>query len=193
MSVHGVRVANDLDRERTGHSTDSSTDGGEVALGCQPPASGSGPRKRSSKLWTRISRFLHRPCTRPFRNSSAWDFRIPRPSVIAWCMAVLEQRDKEPHAVLAVEMFCHQLRKHISALTAALGGCFLQGGSVNGPQRCGGKHKRWRGQRSIAFFLPEAITSEGSGDGCSISGAAIWERCESPGPLRESSHPMGLT
>jgi hypothetical protein len=26
------------------------------------------------------------------------------------------------------------------------------GGSVNGPRRCGGKHKRWRGQRSIAFF-----------------------------------------
>jgi hypothetical protein len=47
------------------------------------------------------------------------------------------------------------------------------GGSVNGPRRCGGKHKRWRGQRSIAF-LPEAITSEGSGDGCTISSDAIW-------------------
>ena len=31
MSVHGSRVANDLDRKRTGHSTDTSTDGGETA------------------------------------------------------------------------------------------------------------------------------------------------------------------
>lgn len=38
---------------------------------------------------------------------------------------LLEQREKEPRAALAVEMFCYQLRKHIGALTAALGGLDL--------------------------------------------------------------------
>jgi acetate kinase len=35
---------------------------------------------------------------------------------------LLEQRQREPHAAQAVELFCHQLRKHIGALTAVLGG-----------------------------------------------------------------------
>jgi acetate kinase len=35
---------------------------------------------------------------------------------------LLEQRDKDPNSALAVEMFCYQLRKHIGALAAALGG-----------------------------------------------------------------------
>src|SRR5262249_41571464 len=35
---------------------------------------------------------------------------------------LLEQRDREPHAAQAVEMFCYQLRKHIAALTSVLGG-----------------------------------------------------------------------
>jgi acetate kinase len=35
---------------------------------------------------------------------------------------LLEQREHEPHAAQAVELFCYQLRKHIGALTAVLGG-----------------------------------------------------------------------
>ena len=35
---------------------------------------------------------------------------------------LLEQREREPDAAQAVEMFCYQLRKHIGALTAVLGG-----------------------------------------------------------------------
>jgi acetate kinase len=35
---------------------------------------------------------------------------------------LLEQRSREPHAAQAVEMFCYQLRKHIGALAAVLGG-----------------------------------------------------------------------
>lgn len=35
---------------------------------------------------------------------------------------LLDKRAGEPHADQAVEMFCYQLRKHIGALTAALGG-----------------------------------------------------------------------
>jgi acetate kinase len=35
---------------------------------------------------------------------------------------LLERRDREPAAALAVAMFCYQLRKHIGALAAALGG-----------------------------------------------------------------------
>jgi acetate kinase len=35
---------------------------------------------------------------------------------------LLEQREGEPHAAQAVELFCYQLRKHIGALTAVLGG-----------------------------------------------------------------------
>src|SRR5262249_54546730 len=35
---------------------------------------------------------------------------------------LLEHRDHEPHAAEAVELFCYQLRKHIGALTAVLGG-----------------------------------------------------------------------
>ena len=35
---------------------------------------------------------------------------------------LLEQRDHSPHAAQAVEMFCYQLRKHIGAMAAVLGG-----------------------------------------------------------------------
>ena len=35
---------------------------------------------------------------------------------------LLEQREHEPHAAQAVELFCYQLRKYIGALTAVLGG-----------------------------------------------------------------------
>jgi acetate kinase len=35
---------------------------------------------------------------------------------------LLEQREHEPHAAQAVELFCYQLCKHIGALTAVLGG-----------------------------------------------------------------------
>jgi acetate kinase len=35
---------------------------------------------------------------------------------------LLEQREREPHAAQAVELFCYQLRKHIGSLAAALGG-----------------------------------------------------------------------
>jgi acetate kinase len=35
---------------------------------------------------------------------------------------LLEQRQHEPHAAQAVELFCYQLRKYIGALTAVLGG-----------------------------------------------------------------------
>jgi acetate kinase len=35
---------------------------------------------------------------------------------------LLEQREHEPHAAQAIELFCYQLRKHIAALTAVLGG-----------------------------------------------------------------------
>jgi acetate kinase len=35
---------------------------------------------------------------------------------------LLERREREPHAAQAVELFCYQLRKHIGALTAVLGG-----------------------------------------------------------------------
>jgi acetate kinase len=35
---------------------------------------------------------------------------------------LLEQREREPHAAQAVELFCYQLRKHIGALAAVLGG-----------------------------------------------------------------------
>jgi acetate kinase len=35
---------------------------------------------------------------------------------------LLEQRDGDPHAAQAVEMFCYHLRKHLGALTAVLGG-----------------------------------------------------------------------
>jgi acetate kinase len=35
---------------------------------------------------------------------------------------LLEQREREPHAAQAVDLFCYQLRKHIGALTAVLGG-----------------------------------------------------------------------
>jgi acetate kinase len=35
---------------------------------------------------------------------------------------LLDKRDQEPPAAQAVEMFCYQLRKHIGALTAVLGG-----------------------------------------------------------------------
>jgi acetate kinase len=35
---------------------------------------------------------------------------------------LLDQREHEPHAAQAVELFCYQLRKHIGALTAVLGG-----------------------------------------------------------------------
>jgi acetate kinase len=35
---------------------------------------------------------------------------------------LLEQREREPHAAQAVELFCYQLRKSIGALTAVLGG-----------------------------------------------------------------------
>jgi acetate kinase len=35
---------------------------------------------------------------------------------------LLEKRKSEPHANQAIEMFCYQLRKHIGALTAVLGG-----------------------------------------------------------------------
>jgi acetate kinase len=35
---------------------------------------------------------------------------------------LLEQREHEPHAAQAIELFCYQLRKHIGALTAVLGG-----------------------------------------------------------------------
>ena len=37
-------------------------------------------------------------------------------------------------------------------------------------------------------FLPEAITSEGSGDGCTISSDASWKGCESPAVHSGSSH-----
>ena len=35
---------------------------------------------------------------------------------------LLEQRECEPHAAQAIELFCYQLRKHIGVLTAVLGG-----------------------------------------------------------------------
>jgi acetate kinase len=35
---------------------------------------------------------------------------------------LLDQREHEPHAAQAIELFCYQLRKHIGALTAVLGG-----------------------------------------------------------------------
>jgi acetate kinase len=35
---------------------------------------------------------------------------------------LLEQKETEPHAAEAVELFCYQLRKHIGAMTAVLGG-----------------------------------------------------------------------
>jgi acetate kinase len=35
---------------------------------------------------------------------------------------LLEKREGDPNAAQAVEMFCYQLRKHIGALTAVLGG-----------------------------------------------------------------------
>jgi acetate kinase len=35
---------------------------------------------------------------------------------------LLEKRDSDPHAAQAVDLFCYQLRKHIGALTAVLGG-----------------------------------------------------------------------
>jgi acetate kinase len=38
---------------------------------------------------------------------------------------LFECRDSEPDAALAIEMFCYQLRKHLGALTAALGGIDL--------------------------------------------------------------------
>ena len=38
---------------------------------------------------------------------------------------LLERRDTEPDAALAVQMFCYQLRKQIGAFTAALGGLDL--------------------------------------------------------------------
>jgi acetate kinase len=38
---------------------------------------------------------------------------------------LLERKDTEPDAAMAVQMFCYQLRKQIGALTAALGGLDL--------------------------------------------------------------------
>jgi acetate kinase len=35
---------------------------------------------------------------------------------------LLEQREHEPHAAQAVELFCYQLRKYIGAMAAVLGG-----------------------------------------------------------------------
>ena len=35
---------------------------------------------------------------------------------------LLEQEEREPRAAQAVELFCYQLRKHIGAMTAVLGG-----------------------------------------------------------------------
>jgi len=35
---------------------------------------------------------------------------------------LLEQRDRAPHAAQAVELFCYELRKHIGAMAAVLGG-----------------------------------------------------------------------
>ena len=35
---------------------------------------------------------------------------------------LLDQRDAEPHAALAIEMFCYSARKHLAAMVAALGG-----------------------------------------------------------------------
>jgi acetate kinase len=35
---------------------------------------------------------------------------------------LLEQKDREPRAAQALELFCYQLRKHIGAMTAVLGG-----------------------------------------------------------------------
>ena len=35
---------------------------------------------------------------------------------------LLEQKEREPRAAQAVELFCYQLRKHIGAMTAVLGG-----------------------------------------------------------------------
>ncbi len=37
-------------------------------------------------------------------------------------VTLLEKRDTDPHAAQAVELFCYQLRKHIGALAAVLGG-----------------------------------------------------------------------
>lgn len=36
--------------------------------------------------------------------------------------ALLEIRDREPHAAQAIELFCYSARKHIAAMSAALGG-----------------------------------------------------------------------
>jgi acetate kinase len=36
--------------------------------------------------------------------------------------ALLEMRERDPHASQAVEMFCYSARKHIAAMSAALGG-----------------------------------------------------------------------
>jgi acetate kinase len=38
---------------------------------------------------------------------------------------LLEKRTVEPNAALAIEMFCYQIRKHIGALAAVLGGLDL--------------------------------------------------------------------
>ena len=35
---------------------------------------------------------------------------------------LLEQREREPHAARAIELFCYQIRKYIGVLTAVLGG-----------------------------------------------------------------------
>jgi acetate kinase len=63
---------------------------------------------------------------------------------------LLEQREREPHAAQAIELFCYQLRKHIGALTAVLGGLdiLVFTGGI-------GEHAapvRWEACRGLAYL-----------------------------------------
>ena len=57
---------------------------------------------------------------------------------------LLHRRGVEKDAALAVEMFCYQLRKHVGALSAALGGLdllvFTGAASANGQPPCAGRY-----------------------------------------------------
>jgi acetate kinase len=60
------------------------------------------------------------------------------------------QREREPHAAQAIALFCYQLRKHIGALTAVLGGLDILVFTGGIGERTGAA--RWEVCRGLAYL-----------------------------------------
>jgi len=89
---------------------------------------------------------------------------------------LLDERARDPHAAQAVEMFCYQLRKHIGALAAALGGLdtLVFTGGI-GERAAPVRREACRGLEHLGIRIDERLNDSGA-DVISTPGASCTVR-----------------